>query len=153
MQQPKPILFTKAGFDTIKKEQEDLLASRPAAVEDLKKAREMGDLSENGYYKGARAKLSSIDHRLRVLAHMIRFAKVQEVGATGVVEIGATVHLKSDNGEIAYMIVGEQEANPSEKKISHVSPLGKALLGKKKGDVIHFETPRGTTIFTITSLD
>lgn len=149
MQLPKPILTTPEGLKKLQEEQEKLLQERPAAVLDLKKAREMGDLSENGYYKSARFKLSSIDSRLRYLAHVLRFAKVQEATSTEMVNLGTTVHLEGDNGEIAYMIVGEHEANPSEKKISHLSPLGKALMYKKIGQDAHFQTPKGKTSYTI----
>lgn len=154
MNSPKPILMTQEGLDNLQKEKEELEKNRPDAVADLKKAREMGDLSENGYYKSARAKLSSIDHRLRYLTHVIRFAKVHQASTSGLVELGAIVRLKTEQGEITYTIVGEHEANPTEKKISHLSPLGKALLGKQIGDIVIIQTPSGQKvqkIITITS--
>lgn len=154
MNSPKPILMTQEGLDNLQKEKEELEKNRPDAVADLKKAREMGDLSENGYYKSARAKLSSIDHRLRYLNHVIRFAKVHQASTSGLVELGAIVRLKTEQGEITYTIVGEHEANPTEKKISHLSPLGKALLGKQIGDIVIIQTPSGQKvqkIITITS--
>jgi len=78
MQKLPSYSFTKEGYGDIKKEYEELLMKRPAAVADLAKARAMGDLKENGYYKAARMKLNSIDHRLRELKHYIRFARVVE---------------------------------------------------------------------------
>lgn len=149
MQQPKPILTTPQGLKKLQDEQGKLLEERPLAVADLKKAREMGDLSENGYYKSARFKLSSIDARLRHLAHVLRYAKVQEVMTTEFVEIGVSVHLEGDAGEVDYMIVGEHEANPSEGKISHVSPLGKALLHKRIGEEAYLITPKGQKKYII----
>lgn len=74
----RQIPFTKEGLDKIKKEKEDLIANRPAAVEDLAKARAMGDLSENGYYKAAKQKLSGIDFRVRQLTRLIQDAVVIE---------------------------------------------------------------------------
>jgi len=149
MQQPKPILFTREGYEKILQEQKQLLSERPAAVEDLKKAREMGDLSENGYYKSARAKLSSIDARLRHVVHMVRYGKVEEAAYTGQVHIGTKVTLQTENGEVTYMVVGEHEANPSEKKISHLSPLGSKLLTKKVGEKVHIQTPKGEVTYSI----
>lgn len=149
MQQPKPILFTQAGYDAMKKEQEELLVSRPAAVEDLKKAREMGDLSENGYYKGARAKLSSIDHRLRVLTHMIRYGKVMGVAAIDVAQVGSTVVITDEGIEKIYTLVGEYEADPLHGKISHKSPIGALLLNKKVGETISVTTPKGQKSYRI----
>lgn len=152
MQQPKPIPMTKTGYEKILGEQKKLQQERPAAVEDLKKAREMGDLSENGYYKSARFKLSSIDARLRHVTHVIRYAKVHEVQSKEIVNIGVTVHLEGENGKIAYMIVGEHEANPTEKKISHLSPLGKALMEKKVGEIVVMTTPNGQKSHKITAI-
>ena len=145
----KQIIFTKNGFEEVQKEYTTLLDSRPAAVEDLKKAREMGDLSENGYYKGARAKLSQIDARLRHLKYLLRFGKVKEVGSATNIDIGTTVVLESDGKIMEYTIVGEHEANPSEKKISHKSPLGNVLMGKKPHDTVSITTPTGQKSYKI----
>lgn len=152
MNTPKPILMTQEGLDNLKKEKGELEKNRPEAVADLKKAREMGDLSENGYYKSARAKLSSIDHRLRYLTHVIRFAKVHEASSANVVELGTIVYVETEQGEMLYTIVGEHEANPTEKKISHMSPLGKALLGKRKGETVTIYTPSGQKTHKITNI-
>lgn len=149
---PKPILFTKQGYEKLKKEHGDLLASRPAAVEDLKKAREMGDLSENGYYKGARAKLSSIDHRLRHLAHTLRFATVMSAIGNETVQIGSQVMIRDENIEKIFFLVGEYEADPLSGKISHKSPLGSLLVGKKIGETVSVTTPSGQKSYTITSI-
>lgn len=149
---PRPILMTQKGLINLQKEKLELEKNRPAAVEDLRKAREMGDLSENGYYKAARAKLSSLDARLRNLTYTLRFAKVQEVTSTGIVDIGVTVVLETENGELIYAIVGEHEANPIEKKISHKSPVGRALIGKKVGETIVINTPSGQKTHKITAI-
>ncbi len=145
----KQILFTKEGYEKVLQEKADLEKTRPDAVADLKKAREMGDLSENGYYKSARAKLSSIDASLRHLTYVIRFGKVEEVSSYDSVTVGVTVSLSVDGEEVVYAIVGEHEANPSEKKISHLSPLGKALLDKKVGDSAVITTPNGQKTYKI----
>lgn len=144
--------FTKQGYDEHKREYEQLLADRPAAVADLKKAREMGDLSENGYYKSARAKLSSVDHRLRQLKYILATAQVVERQQKGTVEIGSTVTVTDGTIEKTFTIVGGYEANPSAGKLSHLSPIGKALLGKKNQDSVEITTPSQKITYTITKL-
>lgn len=147
---PKPILMTKEGLKKLQDEQKRLQDERPIAVNDLKKARELGDLSENGHYKAARAKLSFIDSKLRSLSHTIRYSKIKEVNyGLDIADIGMTVHLESNDGVMDYKIVGEFEANPTEKKISHHSPLGSALLGKKEGEIVVVQTPQGKKSFKI----
>lgn len=141
--------FTQAGYDKLKKDYEALKASRPAAVEDLKKAREMGDLSENGYYKASRAKLSSIDGRLMRMSYDIKTAKIIEETAAGTAGIGKTVTLKNADRELTYAFVGDFEADPSQKKLSLLSPFGKAVEGKKEGDTVTIETPSGSVQYTI----
>ena len=144
--------FTKIGYEKLKTEYEDLKKQRPAVVEDLKKARELGDLSENGYYKASRSKLSFIDGRLTTLSYHIRNAIIIEESASNTAEIGKKVVLTNEKKDLSYEIVGDLEANPIEGKISLRSPLGAAIAGHKVGDVIEFETPRGKTSFKITQI-
>lgn len=149
MQKHPIILFTKEGYEKLVKEQEELREIRKLAVEDLSKARAMGDLSENGYYKSARAKLSSVDHRIRQVKYLLQYGKVKEAAQEGVVDIGSSVTLKTGDSEKTYAIVGGYESNPSEGKLSHISPLGKALIGRKKGERVSIITPSGQTDYTI----
>lgn len=141
--------FTKEGFEKIKQEYADLQISRKPAVEDLKKAREMGDLSENGYYKGARAKLSSIDRQLRFLKHLISIAEVAETPDEQIVAIGKIVTLSDGKNTKQFSIVGSFESNPSEGKISLDSPLGKLLKDKAIKDTIDHIHLQGKTTYTI----
>ncbi len=145
----KNIRFTKKGFETLKKRYEDLKNSRPAAVLDLKKAREMGDLSENGYYKAARAKLSEIDRNLRKFLIELKSADVVESSNSHQVGIGRTVKLSDGKKEIIFQIVGDLEADPRQKKISLLSPLGQALERKKVGDRAEIITPSGKISYKI----
>ena len=145
----KNIRFTKKGFETLKKKYEDLRNSRPAAVLDLKRAREMGDLSENGYYKAARAKLSEIDKNLRTLLFELKSADVVKSSVNNKVGIGRTVKLSDGKKEIIFQIVGDLEADPSQKKISLLSPLGQALERKKVGDRAEIITPSGKISYKI----
>lgn len=149
----KRILFTKAGYDALVEEEKKLKQERPNAVSELAKARAMGDLSENGYYKSARFKLSDVDRRLRELKHLIRYAQIKEAVTTEWVDIGCRVTIASDNGEQTYSLVGGYESNPHEGKISIHSPLGKALSGKRKGEVAVVATPRGSVSYSILQIE
>ncbi|HVZ67764.1 MAG TPA: GreA/GreB family elongation factor [Patescibacteria group bacterium] len=148
---PKQIRFTQEGLDKLKKEYQELLDKRPPAVLELKRAREMGDLSENGLYKAARMNLSSIDANLRRMNRMIKLADVQDA-PTNSIGIGSRVVVEQNGEEIVYSLVGDFEANPSEKKISVLSPIGKSLSGKKAGDVISITTPKGESKIKILKL-
>ncbi|MEK7592085.1 MAG: transcription elongation factor GreA [Patescibacteria group bacterium] len=148
-QKPSRIPFTKAGFEKIVQERDELQAQRPEAVEHLRKSREMGDLSENGYYKASRAKLSFIDARLRSFEGIIKRAKIVVSTHTGMIDIGDSVTLKTDTVTVEYTIVGGYESDPTKLLISHVSPLGKALMGKRVGDMVSVDAPAGTKIFEI----
>lgn len=143
------IRFTKEGFEKAKQEYEDLLKQRPAVVEDLQKAREMGDLKENGYYKASRQKLSFIDSRLFRLKTEMKIGIIVENNKAGGISIGNKVIISDGEKESSYQIVGDLEANPSEGKISLLSPLGKALEGKKENDKVTLNLPKGEVIYQI----
>ncbi|MGH7246192.1 MAG: GreA/GreB family elongation factor [Candidatus Levyibacteriota bacterium] len=144
--------FTLSGYNELTTEKEKLEKERPEAVSQLKKAREMGDLSENGFYKGAKAKLGDIDRRLRFLTRMIQTAKIIEKPTSETIEIGSIVVTNDGVKTRTLTIVGVYEANPSENKISHDSPIGKALLGRRKGEKVKITTPSGHVFYTIESV-
>lgn len=145
----KQIRFTKVGYEKMQQELADLIAQRPAVVEDLKKAREMGDLKENGYYKASRGKLSFIDGRIFRIKVSMKQAVIVKDSDEDIVTIGKTVTLLTGDIKITYTFVGDTEANPSEGKISLLSPLGKALENKKVDDVIDFQTPAKKVAYKI----
>lgn len=145
----RQIQFTKEGFDKLKADYESLLAERPAAVDDLKKARDMGDLSENGYYRAARAKLSSIDGRLRRMSYSIKQAVVVDSVGKDAISIGSTVTLSDGKNETTYQVVGDLEADPVAGKISLLSPIGRAIGGRKVGDEVTISTPSGEISYKI----
>lgn len=147
------ILFTQKGYEDLLSEEKTLKAERPAVVEDLSRARAMGDLSENGYYKSARFKLFQVDRRLRELSHLIRYAKVREKTFSDTIDIDSRVTLTGETGEKVYTIVGGYESNPSLGKLSHMSPLGKMLMGKKKGEKVTIVAPRGTQSYVIEKIE
>lgn len=150
--QPKRIPFTKDGYQALLTEKQKLLADRPDAVEHLRKAREMGDLSENGYYKASRARLSEIDARLRHLERLIRFGKVVESTNTGFIDIGSTVTIFDGQKEVTYTIVGGYESNPTNHTISYMSPIGKALMGKRSGDDVEVHIPVGKVHYRVLAI-
>lgn len=147
--QPRRIPFTQEGYDKLLEEKKKLISERPEAVEHLRRAREMGDLSENGYYKASRAKLSSLDARLRHLEKLIRLGRVVQTAHTGFVDIGCTVTITDGSKECTYTLVGGYESDPIHHTISYISPLGKALMGKKEKDIVTVNAPKGLVNYTI----
>lgn len=148
----KTITFTRAGFEKMLEEEAELLATRPAAVIDLKKARDLGDLSENGYYKAARAKLSFIDHRLRQLKYIRKEAVIVAPTQAETVTIGCQATITDGKTEKTYQIVGGYESNPLEGKMSHRSPIGSALMGKKVGERVEVSVPSGIVVYTVKNI-
>lgn len=146
---PRTIPFTKEGYQKVLDEKQKLLSQRPAAVEHLRKARDMGDLSENGYYRASRAKLSSIDSRLRHLEKLVRLGRIVQPTHRGVVEIGSAITISDGTKEYAYTIVGGYESDPSKGSISHNSPIGRALMGRREQDTIVVKTPSGDQSFML----
>jgi len=145
--------FTESGFIKIKKEFADLSAKRPAFVEELSRARDMGDRSENAAYKFARRRLSSTDSRMRFLKRLVENAKVVKPAQTEYVEIGSVVKVNNGNEDIIFYIVGEYEADPMAKKLSYKSPVGRALLRKKVGDSVKISVPTGTIEYKILEIN
>lgn len=143
------IIFTQKGYDDLLIVKEKLLSERPEAVKNLREAREMGDLSENGYYKAARARLSFLDVRIRNNQRLIRLAEIKKTTGNGVVEIGSKVFLTNGKTINEYTLVGSYESNPAEKTVSHLSPLGKAIIGKKVKEKVEVVTPAGITTYMI----
>jgi transcription elongation factor GreA len=146
------IPFTRDGYKKVLEEKAKLLSERPEAVEHLRKSREMGDLSENGYYKASRARLSFLDSRIRRIERLVRLGRVVESSGTGIVEIGSKVTVSDGKNTYEYSIVGGYESDPAQKTISNYSPLGRALMGKKKGDQADVRAPSGIKTYTIVGI-
>lgn len=152
----KKVYITREGLEDLKKEYEDLVkVKRPEVVERVAKAREMGDLSENSEYHAAKENLALIDGRTEELAEILKMAEVISDGAAKgakSVQIGSQVTVKINGKKEVFTLVGEWEADPHEKKISHESPLGKALMGKALNEKIEVEAPAGKIIYHITEI-
>jgi transcription elongation factor GreA len=150
------IFITKEGLDKLKAEYEELVnVKRPDVAKRIKAAREMGDISENAEYDAARQAQSFIEGRISELEEIIKNSKVSDpkMNGKGEVYVGAKVRVKVDGDEEEFHIVGAPEANPVERKISHESPLGSQLLGKKIGEKIEVEAPIGKLIYTILHIE
>jgi transcription elongation factor GreA len=152
IQKEPRIPFTKEGYQNLLDEKAKFMAERPDAVENLRKSREMGDLSENGYYKASRARLSFLDSRIRRVERLIRLGRIVQSTNSGMVEIGSHVTITDGKKEYEYSIVGGYESDPSKKTISHISPIGRALLGKRERDTVKVIIPSGTAGYTIVKI-
>lgn len=143
--------LTQDGFNDLQAEVNELKAKLPEAVERVSKAREHGDLSENSEYHAAREDLSFIQGRVEELEDVLGHASIIKNAANNdAVSLGSLVTvLTQDNKEITFTIVGEYEADPQKKKISHDSPLGKALFGKKVSDQVEYDAPVGRIIYKV----
>lgn len=148
------IVLTKEGLAELKAEYEELVKlKRPATVARLSDARDLGDLSENSEYTAAKQDLAFIDGRIAELEEILHSAKVVTSHKKGQVEVGCKVTLHIDGKREVFTVVGEWEADPKEKKISHESPLGRALLGKKVGDRVEVEAPAGKILYKILHIE
>lgn len=153
----KKIYLTKDGLSELRKEHDDLIKTRrPEVLARVSAARDLGDLSENAEYVAAREELSFIDGRIDELGELLKEVVLIQTrnGTSGqrVIQLGSKVTVRINGKKEIYMVVGEFEADPAEKKISHESPLGKALLGKKIGEKVEVEAPAGKIVYTIISI-
>lgn len=148
------VVLTKEGLATLKAEYDDLVTvKRPEAVARLAVARDQGDLSENSEYTDAKQALAFMDGRILELEEVLHGVKVITSHPKGQIDIGCKVTLHINGKKEEFMIVGEWEADPMSKKISHESPLGKALLGKKVGDKVEVEAPAGKILYKILHIE
>jgi len=150
----KKIYLTKEGLAQLKKELKELSnVKRPDVLARVTQARNMGDLAENAEYAAAREELSFIDGRIDELGELLKNAEViKGTSSHTIVKLGSTVTLHAKGKKDTFTVVGEWEADPKEKKISHESPLGKVLIGKKVGDKIEVEAPAGKISYTVISI-
>lgn len=149
--------LTPEKFEQLKKELEHLKTVRRKEVaESLEYARSLGDLSENAEYQEARDMQAAIEERIQHLEQVIKEAKiVAHDKKGGVVGLGSTVTIQKDGEKDhrSYSIVGSEEANIHEHKLSYLSPLGEALMGKTKGDDFSFETPAGKQKYKVLKVE
>ena len=126
---------------------------RPEIAEKIQLAKEHGDLRENAEYHDAREEQAFVEGRIIEIQHIIRESQVVEINKDGkVVSLGSIVKVKAEDKDLEYSIVGTNEADPIKGLISCESPLGQALMGKKIGDKVSVELPRGFVVFEVMGL-
>jgi transcription elongation factor GreA len=150
----KEVILTPEGYEKLKQEIEHLSTAKRREVADrIRIAREFGDIAENAEYDDAKNDQALLEHRIATLEERLISARVIEKGdvSSDAVSIGSKVRLRDmdANETIEYHIVGSAEANPAEHKLSNESPVGKAIIGKKKGEVVEVVAPRGALKFKI----
>jgi transcription elongation factor GreA len=149
-------LISQEKFEELKKELEFLHTTRRKEVaEQLEYARSLGDLSENAEYQEAREMQAAVEERVQKLEAILKNAKIVSGSKSDLVGMGAnvTVQKVGADDKHTYIIVGAEEADMLAGKISYHSPLGNALLGKKKGDEFSFHTPKGTQKYKILKVE
>src|SRR5438105_3231684 len=154
---PKDVILTPDGLANLKSELEHLSTTRRREVAArIKEAREFGDISENAEYDDAKNEQAMLEARIATLEEKLRSATVIDASdlGTDVVRVGSVVHVKDEGGKSTkYTIVGSAEASPGEMRLSNESPVGKALLGRKRGEEVAIPTPSGERRPKITTLD
>lgn len=141
--------LTKEGLEKLKKKLKRKEEKRKEISDELKEATSQGDLSENAAYDGAQRKYRANEEKIKELRKVIAEAEVVEKEETDEVQLGSFVRVKSGDEEEEYQIVGSEEADISDNKVSVESPLGESLLGKKEGETVTIETPKGEKKYEI----
>jgi transcription elongation factor GreA len=154
----EPIYLTQEGAGELRAELDELVnVKRPELADKLREARAMGDLSENADYIDAKEQQAFLEGRIKQLEFTLRHAVVvgEDASSSGRVRVGSRVTVVEDDFDEAetYLIVGAAESNPAEGKISHESPLGRALMGHASGDTVSYRAPAGELRFTIKSVE
>ncbi len=147
--------LTKERLEELKQELDILKTQKRMEVaEQLKRAKEYGDLSENSEYAEAREELNLVESRIFELEELLREAVIiKKIEGSDKVEIGSRVTVKKDGQIFSYLIVGSNESKPEGGKISNESPIGRSLLGRKVGDSVVVTTPAGQVTYQITKIE
>ena len=153
----KEVILTPEGYEKLKQEIDYLRSEKRREVADrIRVAREFGDITENAEYDDAKNEQAMLEQRIAVLEERLLNARVITKSdiAKDVVSIGSKVRLKDmgANETVEYHIVGSAEANPAEFKLSNESPVGKAIIGRKKGEVVEVAAPRGALKYKIVEI-
>lgn len=150
--QDAPQYLTREKYETLAGELENLKTNRRKEVaENLEYAKKLGDLSENAEYHEARERQAEIEDRIQHLEHVLKSASIVNAKHGDVAAIGSTLKIIRDGEKESrtYRIVGSEEADTSAGKLSNLSPLGAALLGKRQGDTVKVKTPKGVIGYSI----
>ena len=147
----KDVILTAEGYENLKQELDTLRTEgRREVAERIRVAREFGEIAENAEYDDAKNEQAMLEHKIAQLEERLINARVIDTSDvdTSVVSIGSVVRLRDVDAKetVEYHIVGSAEANPADRKLSNESPVGRAILGRKKGETVEVATPRGSTI-------
>ena len=150
----KPTYLSKDGLEKLRGELEEMIGvKRPEVAQRIHDAKEHGDLSENAEYEDAKNEQAFVEGRIQTLEAIIKNATIiDEKHSTDHVQIGSTVSVESPDGKETFTIVGSAEAKPTEGRISNESPVGRALLGKKKGEKVIVRVPAGDFTYKIVTI-
>lgn len=150
----KPAYISRDGLEKLRLELDELVNVRRAEIATrISEAKEHGDITENAEYEDAKNEQAFIEGRIQSLSALIKNAVlIDETTSTTHVQIGSTVELEGDDGKESYTIVGSAEAAPGQGRISNESPVGRALLGKKKGDKVTISVPAGDMHYKVVSI-
>jgi transcription elongation factor GreA len=150
----KPAYLSKEGLEQIRQELDGLVNVRRAEIAArIHEAKEHGDITENAEYEDAKNEQAFVEGRIQALSALVKNAVVIEENHSSThVQIGSTVTIQSKDGKESFMIVGSAEASPAEGRISNESPVGRALLGRKKGDEVTVTVPAGDSKYKILSI-
>ena len=150
----KEVILTPEGYENLKQEIDRLRnEKRREVAERIRVAREFGDIAENAEYDDAKNEQAMLEHKIAQLEERLLAARVIEKKeiSKDVVSVGSHVKLRDLGAKetVEYHIVGSAEANPAEQKLSNESPVGKAIMGHKKGETVEVQTPRGSLKYKI----
>ena len=146
MANKEPVYLTQKGLDELKAELDELInVKRPENIQAIKEARALGDLSENADYDAARNEQAVLEDRIKKIEKMLENYEIIDEASKDKVGLGCTVCIKyvDDDETDEYMIVGSQEADPFQSKISNESPIAQAIMNKHVGDIVDVESPNG----------
>lgn len=146
-------IVTAEGLDKLKAELRERLELRKEIADRIARAKEQGDLSENAEYTDARDQQSFNEGRLQELDILVKRAVVVEKKKSDTAVVGSVVRVETQGQIKEFIIVGSNEADPLKGRISHESPLGQAFLGKKVGDAVELNLPRGNVVYRIVAID
>ncbi len=147
--------LTKDKYNELKKKIEQLRTTgRKEVAEELEYAKQLGDLSENAEYHSAREKQAMLEDEISRLDALLKAASIVDSHDSGTVQVGCIVELQKEGKSdiVKYTIVGSEEADMAQKKLSITSPLGQALRGKKKGEAFNLQTPGGVAKYKVISI-
>ena len=150
----KPTYLSQEGLDKLRSELTEMTNVRRTEVAArIHDAKEHGDLSENAEYEDAKNEQAFVEGRIQTLEALIKNATlIDEHTTNDHVQVGSTVKVKGPDGSVSFTIVGSTEAKPTEGRISNESPVGRALLGRKKGETIQVQVPAGDIAYTIVAI-